>query len=44
MTQSKSTKVAGRNYSYDKTRAQLERGLSNGFSMHKEHKTYNLQF
>ena len=30
--------------SYDKTRAQLERGLSNGFSMHKEHKTYNLQF
>ena len=44
ITQPKSTKVEGRHYSYDKTRAQLERGLSNGFSMHKEPKTYNLQF
>ena len=43
ITQPKSTKVAGR-HSYDKTRAQLERGLSNGSSRHKEHKTYNLQF
>ena len=25
-------------------RFQLERGLSNGFSMYKEHKTYNFQF